>query len=178
MDLIEHFARLFSYDGWANLEVLSGIRALESPPPRALELMAHVFASEHLWMERLLQKPQSLPVWPEFTIEECAVHATGLPVLWANYLAQTSEAELAAPVGYQNSKGETWSSRKDDILMHLVTHSAYHRGQVAMTIRAAGFNPAYTDYIHSIRQGFVGAPVKKPAKASAVTSKPENLKRT
>ena len=66
-----------------------------------------------------------------------------------------SEADLAELVTYQNSQGETWSSRKDDILMHLITHSAYHRGQVAVAVRAAGFTPAYTDYIHSIRQGFV-----------------------
>jgi uncharacterized damage-inducible protein DinB len=39
--------------------------------------------------------------------------------------------------------------------MHLITHSAYHRGQVAMTVRAAGSTPAYTDFIHSIRKGFV-----------------------
>lgn len=106
-------------------------------------------------MERLEQKPQTLPVWPEFTIEECERQAQELPVLWAAYLAGSSEAGLAEPVSYQNSQGETWSSRKDDILMHLITHSAYHRGQVAATVRAAGSVPAYTDFIHCIRQDFV-----------------------
>ena len=66
-----------------------------------------------------------------------------------------AKPDLAATVTYQNSKGETWSSRKDDILMHVITHSVYHRGQVAAAVRAAGFTPAYTDFIHSIRQGFV-----------------------
>ena len=94
-------------------------------------------------------------MWPEFTLEACEREAAELPVLWKNYLAGKSEADLAAPVTYQNSKGETWSSRKDEILMHLITHSAYHRGQVAAAVRAAGFTPAYTDFIHSIRQGFV-----------------------
>jgi uncharacterized damage-inducible protein DinB len=155
MDLIEHFARLFAYDGWANQEVLAGLRTAVTPLPRALELMAHIFSSERLWMERLEQKPQSLPVWPGFTIEECERQAAELPALWNLYLAGKSEAGLAEPVSYQNSKGETWSSRKDDILMHVITHSAYHRGQVAMTVRAAGSTPAYTDFIHSIRQGFV-----------------------
>jgi uncharacterized damage-inducible protein DinB len=153
MDLIEHFTRLFAYDGWANQEVLAGLRA--SVTPRALDLMAHIFSSQRLWMERLEQKPQTLPVWPTFTLKECESQADELPVLWKTYLASRSEADLAEPVSYQNSKAEPWSSRKDDILMHLITHSAYHRGQVAMTVRAAGSTPAYTDYIHSIRQGFV-----------------------
>jgi len=155
MDLIAHFTRLFAYDGWANQEVLKGLRATAAMPPRALKLMAHIFSSQHLWMERLEQKPQTLPVWPDFTLDQCDRQALELPALWKSYLAGKSEADLAEPVRYQNSQGETWSSRKDDILMHLITHSVYHRGQVAAAVRAAGFTPAYTDFIHSIRQGLV-----------------------
>ncbi len=155
MDLIEHFSRLFAYDGWANQEVLASLRAPKTPLPQALKLMAHIFAAEHLWMERLQQKPQTLPVWPEFTAEECARQAAELPALWKTYLAGISDAELARPITYQNSRGETWSSRKDDVLMHVITHAVHHRGQVAAAVRAAGFTPAYTDFIHSIRQGFV-----------------------
>jgi uncharacterized damage-inducible protein DinB len=155
MDQMGNFNRLFVYDGWANLQVLSGLRAIAIPLPRPLMLMAHILSSQRLWMERLQQKPQTFPVWPEFTAEECQQQASELPVLWENYLAGSSEAELARPVSYQNSKGETWSSRKDDILMHLITHSAYHRGQLAMAVRSAGFAPVYTDFIHSVRQGFV-----------------------
>jgi uncharacterized damage-inducible protein DinB len=155
MDLIEHFTRLFAYDAWANQEVLAGLRTAVMPQPRALELIAHIFSAERLWMERLEQKPQTLPVWPKFTIEECDKQATELPTLWKHYLANSSEADLAQPVTYRNSKGEPWSSRKDDILMHLITHSAYHRGQVATTVRVAGSTPAYTDFIHSIRKGLV-----------------------
>ena len=117
--------------------------------------MAHIFAAERLWMERLEQRPQTLPVWPAFTADECERQAAELPVLWKTYLAGTSEAALARPISYQNSKGETWSSRKDDVLMHVIAHAVYHRGQVAAAVRAAGFTPAYTDFIHSIRQGFV-----------------------
>jgi uncharacterized damage-inducible protein DinB len=155
MDLIEHFTRLFAYDAWANQEVLAGLHTAVAPVPRALQLMAHIFAAERLWLARLEQKPQTLPVWPELTIEECDRQAAELPALWKSYLSNRSESDLAEVVTYRNSKGEPWSSRKDDILMHLITHSAYHRGQVALTIRAAGSTPAYTDFIHSIRQGLV-----------------------
>ena len=42
-----------------------------------------------------------------------------------------------------------------DVLTHVILHSAYHRGQVALAMRAAGMEPAYTDFIHAVRQGFV-----------------------
>ena len=43
----------------------------------------------------------------------------------------------------------------DDVLLHVIMHSAYHRGQVATDMRAAAFTPAYTDFIHAISQGFL-----------------------
>ena len=155
MTLVKHPPRLFTYDAWANQEVLSGLRAVPTPPARALKFIAHVLASERLWLERLARQERTLPVWPEFTIEECEGQAAELSLLWGNYMAASSEIDLAKSVSYQNSKGENWSSRKDEILMHVVMHAAYHRGQIATEMRAAGLNPAYTDFIHSIRQGFV-----------------------
>jgi uncharacterized damage-inducible protein DinB len=147
--------RLLDYDAWANREVLANLRAAETPPPRALKVIAHILAGERLWLERLQQREEKLPVWPEPTLEECQKQAAELSLLWKKYLAASSEADLAKSVSYKNSKGESWSSRKDDVLMHVVMHSAYHRGQIAADMRAAGLTPAYTDFVHSIRQGFV-----------------------
>jgi uncharacterized damage-inducible protein DinB len=159
MDTVEHFSRLFAYDAWANQEVLTGLRATPTPPARSLKFIAHILAAERLWLERLVvpakgQQPAIL-VWPQFTLEECERQAAELSLLWKKYLGESSEADLAEPVSYANSKGEKWNSRKDDILMHVVMQSAYHRGQIAADMRSAGSTPAYTDFIHSIRQGFV-----------------------
>jgi len=155
MNPVDHFARLFDYDAWANREVLAGLRVAPAAPARPLKFIAHILSSERLWLERLEGQKQSLPVWPEFAVEECENQAAELPRLWKNYLTASSEAKLAESVNYQNSKGENWNSRKDDILMHVVTHSAYHRGQIAADMRSAGLTPAYTDFVHAIRQGFV-----------------------
>jgi len=155
MDMTEHLRRLFSYGDWANREVLAALRSAGNVPVRSVKLMAHIFAAERLWLERLEQKKQSVPVWPEFTLEQCEAEAAELPRLWKKYLEGRNEANLASTVSYKNSKGESWNSRKDDILLHVITHSAYHRGQIAADMRAAGFTPAYTDFIHGIRQGLV-----------------------
>jgi uncharacterized damage-inducible protein DinB len=34
-------------------------------------------------------------------------------------------------------------------------HSGYHRGQIAAAVRESGGEPAYTDYIHAVRQGLI-----------------------
>jgi uncharacterized damage-inducible protein DinB len=153
MNMTEHLGRLFAYDDWANREVLTHLKKTGAPPARPVHLMAHIFAAERLWLERLQSQEQSLPVWPDFSLEQCERQAAELPRLWKDYLAQ--DAALARPVVYQNSKGESWTSRPEDVLLHVVMHSAYHRGQIATDMRAAGCTPAYTDFIHAVRQGFV-----------------------
>ena len=155
MDMTEHLRRLFSYDDWANREVLAAIRNAGTPPERSLKWLAHIFAAERVWLERLKQGTKPVAVWPESTLEQCEAQAVELPRLWKEYLAGEDEADLARTISYKNSKGETWNSRKDDILLHVLMHSAYHRGQIATDMRAAGFTPAYTDFIHGVRQGMV-----------------------
>ena len=50
---------------------------------------------------------------------------------------------------------ERFRSSLHDILMHVIMHSAYHRGQIAADMRASGAEPVYTDFIHAVRQGLI-----------------------
>jgi uncharacterized damage-inducible protein DinB len=150
---VSDFRRLFIFNGWANHEVLVALRAAEVTPPCSLRYMAHIAAAERLWLERIEQRAQTLPVWPDFTINQCESQAAELSSLWHNFL---SAADLSNEISYTNSKGENWTSRVDDVLLHVIMHSGYHRGQIASDMRAAGFIPAYTDFIHAVRQSLVG----------------------
>ena len=152
----EWLRRLLAWDAWANREAIASLRAAGTPPPRALRFMAHVSAAERLWLGRLRQDPAPVVVWPEFTLEQCAAESEAMAGAWGRFLDGGPGADLERPVGYRNSKGEPWTSTVGDILTHVVTHSAYHRGQVASELRAAGFTPAYTDFIHAVRQGLLG----------------------
>jgi uncharacterized damage-inducible protein DinB len=153
--MLEHIKHLFAYDDWANHEVLASLQALEHPPARSLKFLGHIVSAERLWLERLLLQKQTSPVWPLFTIEQCKLEVDQLPGLWKSYLTSLGEAGLSRSLSYTNTKGERFASQKQDILLHVVMHSAYHRGQIAADMRAAGFTPAYTDFIHGVRQGFV-----------------------
>jgi uncharacterized damage-inducible protein DinB len=153
--MLEHISRLFSYDEWANREVLSSLRAADAPPARSVGLLAHIVSAKRLWLERLVAQQQTLPVWPTFALDQCKSQIDQLADLWKNYLASLSEAGLRDSIHYKNSKGENFTSQKQDVLLHVVIHSAYHRGQIAADMRAAGFTPPYTDFIHAVRQGFL-----------------------
>lgn len=155
MAMIEHFQRLFSYDNWANREVLSSLQALQVPPPRSVKWLAHILSAEKLWYQRLQLQKQTYPVWPDFSLEHCKLEADELPKLWKAYLQSQNEDGLTRSLSYKNTKGESFDSPKQDILSHVIMHSAYHRGQIAADVRSAGFVPASTDFIHAARMGFL-----------------------
>lgn len=155
MGLLEHLRRQFAYDTWANREVLAGLRASARATERPLQLLAHILSAERLWLERIREQPQSLPVWPDFSVDECEWQIAELTQLWREFFDALPVAGLAEKVTYTNSKGEPWTSSVEDILTHVVLHSAYHRGQIASQVRAGGEQPAYTDFIHAARQGLV-----------------------
>jgi uncharacterized damage-inducible protein DinB len=153
------FHRLFDYDHWANRECLRALRAGtggNSGSGSALGRMAHILSAEKLWLERIRRVPQSMAVWPGLTMQECESLADEMADGWRDFLKNLPATGLEETVEYKNSKGEAWSSRVEDVLTHVVMHSAYHRGQIAMEMRAGGMEPAYTDFIHAVRQGLIG----------------------
>jgi uncharacterized damage-inducible protein DinB len=154
VSLLAYLRRQFTYNEWANREVLTAIRS-QGADQQSLRSMAHILAAERLWLERLKQQPQSMPVWPQSDLAQCDARAAEMRQLWGEYLDSLDENSLAQTISYKNSKGEPWSSTVQDILTHVIMHSAYHRGQIASHTRATGHTPAYTDFIHAVRQGWV-----------------------
>ena len=155
LNLADSLRRQFAYDEWANQEVLRAIEANSGDHARSLELLAHILSAERLWLERLKKQPQSLPVWPKIDFEQCLGQAQEMGRLWRDHLELTTAGDLLQSVSYKNSKGESWTNTIADILTHVIMHSVYHRGQIASHMREQGQAPAYTDFIHGVRQGWV-----------------------
>ena len=158
LNVADYLRRQFAYDAWANGEVLKAIRTAGGENRRSLQLMSHILAAERVWLERLKQVPQSVPVWPEPDLAQCETEAAELGKLWFEHLDLITAGDVTQAITYKNSKGETWTSMIVDVLAHVVTHSAYHRGQIASHMREKGQTPAYTDFIHGVRQGMLKEP--------------------
>jgi uncharacterized damage-inducible protein DinB len=146
--------KLLDHLEWADRRVLDSLRAMPHPDQRALDLYAHVLGTEHVWLSRILKRAPREKIWPDLTLERAAVlaaeNAAGLRAL----LETGSADELQRKVAYSNSAGLAFESTVEDMLLQVVLHGCYHRGQVAMVVRGAGGEPSPTDYIAFVR----GAP--------------------
>ena len=143
--------RLFRYDDWANREEVSRLRAMAPPPARSVRILAHIAATQWLWLTRMLGGTPPA-VWPEWTLDECAAQFEALRAAWPDALPRI---DRNASITYVNSLGERWTSGNEDVLTHVILHGAYHRGQIATIVRDAGQTPAYTDFIHCTRAGLL-----------------------
>ena len=142
--------RLFRYEDWANREEVARLRT--SSNPAALRLLGHIIGAQWLWYARLHRELPREAVWPELSLDDCERSLDLIGSFWSEYVAG---APLDSTIQYVNSKGEPWESRVDDVLLHVLLHGAYHRGQIATVLRTGGEVPAYTDYIHCTRSGLI-----------------------
>jgi len=142
---------LFAHNFWAHDELLNELR--KSPPdPETLRLFAHIVAAEHLWLARIDSTKPSVAVWPALTLDELAeVEAKNRARF--RELLQAGDATRQRRVKYRNSLGNEFDNSVGEILTHVAMHGHYHRGQIARTMRGAGREPVYTDYIGFVRKG-------------------------
>jgi uncharacterized damage-inducible protein DinB len=138
---------LFAHLRWADAQALGALRASNGQPTQARQLYAHVLGAEETWLARIEGRPSTLAVWPELDIEQCVAWAERIHRALDQLVAGVDADRLADEVAYINSAGQAFRSTLRDILLHVALHGQYHRGQVALLLRASGFTPAPTDYI-------------------------------
>ena len=152
--LTDHLARLFAHLAWADEHVLQSLRDAGDDAPRADELLAHILGSELVWLSRIEGRRTDVPVWPDLSLDECAALAARVRREYERLLATLDAGGIRRLVHYRNSAGAEFDSTVGDILLHVALHGAYHRGQIALLVRAGGSVPAPSDYIAFVR----GAP--------------------
>jgi len=156
LDLGLDLPRMFAYESWANREALRSLHAAgEAAPAQAVRIMNHIVGASSLWLARLKGEKSSLAVWPSLTLDALMREIEALDAAWRAWLEALTPARLDETVSYINTKGEPWKSSVRDILTHLLLHSPYHRGQIAVLLGARGGKAAYTDYIHAVREGLI-----------------------
>ena len=144
---------LFEYDYWANRETLASLAALDGDASRARKFFYHIIGAHRVWLSRF-ETPESALTepWPALTLEDAAAALDDLRARWNKQLDGLTTEKLSGDLVYRNTKGQEFRTPIRDVLMHLVMHSVYHRGQVAAAVRDSGGKPASTDYAVYVRQ--------------------------
>jgi uncharacterized damage-inducible protein DinB len=149
------FRRLFQYDHWANQAASGALKSANVTSGRPIALLAHMVGAQYAWCARIKEEASPLAIWPELSLAQCEQHVDALGGIWQEFINTLDPSRVMATVVYKNSKGEPFTNSVADILLHVLMHSTYHRGQIATEMRALGHTPAYTDFILAARFGLL-----------------------
>ncbi|HVT43537.1 MAG TPA: DinB family protein [Thermoanaerobaculia bacterium] len=150
---------MFDYTDWANermLAVLAGIdedqltRSLAGSFASVRETIAHIAGAEWIWLQRWKgNSPAAGPQWSrEGSLAEIAEEMRRTAAERRELLAGMTESSLKEKVTYRNLSGTvSWHLRVGEMLLHVVNHSTYHRGQLASKLRELGIAPKPTDLL-------------------------------
>jgi len=118
--------------------------------------LVHIYQADSAWFGRIHGNPDSqtstYPPKPDLN----GLATDWLPLLdsavaWS---AKLSDADWAAVIHYKDSRGTQHETPLLPIILHVVNHGSYHRGQVSSLLRQAGITPPNTDLINFYRQAF------------------------
>jgi len=149
--MTNYFKQIFEYENWANAEITDAVCGITYPPEKALSIMSHIFNAQIVWLSRIQNTEPAASVWQNYDKINLKKIQNEISDKLSVAVSDLSESDLSKLIKYKNSKGESFSSKLSDILIHLTHHSAYHRGQVILLIKDSVKILPYTDYIHFVR---------------------------
>jgi uncharacterized damage-inducible protein DinB len=140
--------RRFEYHAWATRRLVEAL----VDEGAGCAVMAHACTADRVWTLRLRgESTQGIDLWPGLTPAGVRALAAANEAAWAELLHDLDDIGLRRVVSYITSRGEPFDTSASDILEHVLLHGAYHRGQAAAALRAAGAAPPVTDYVAWVR---------------------------
>lgn len=142
----KYFLKLYNYNYWSNKRVLGTIQKQDVSDAKILQLMGHVLAAQYLWLHRIKGLPApDVKLWGEYSLDTLLKMAEDVGKQWLDFVESTDNFDRE--LTYRNYTNDPYTNNVENIMIHLVNHSSYHRGQVAMLMRQKGFEPINTDFI-------------------------------
>ena len=160
---------LLDYNYWARDRVLASAeplspeqvsRAMGSSFASVLDTLTHIYFAEWIWYRRWQgDSPSARPDTSQL-VSVAALRDAWLPLEQQirSFVDGLGPAGLSRIIDYKTMSGESATSPYWQMIVHVVNHGTYHRGQVTTLLRQIGAKPPQsTDLIGYYRQRSEGA---------------------
>jgi uncharacterized damage-inducible protein DinB len=135
---------------WADERILEAVSLLDHDQALAdrgssfggiLGTLQHIFRSERAWLTRLTTDPNAQAAAIEAPPDPVFLK-TVWPPLHREWLAWAESVEdWDALQTHTNQKGEAFHLPRWQIVLHVINHATYHRGQITTMLRQADAAP-------------------------------------
>ena len=160
----EYLVSLTSYNTWANSRILNFVTAAGEERTSILQLSSfptirqtvlHILDAQHIWYGRL--HGISPADWPGKNFTDTTVDACQRLIESSHdfqvYADSLSPSDLEKVITYHTIKGAVFQNTITQIMVHVMNHGTFHRGQLITMLRGAGHTDlASTDMIAYFRE--------------------------
>ena len=155
--------RHLDYNSWAGERLAAVIEAapdtvlyteLKSSFPTLEKTLLHTWGAEGVWLKRLQGESPGYFMTQDFRGNKAELLAgfRRSAVELRDFLAAQPGDFFERPVEYRNMKGEIFRNTPEEILLHVVNHGSFHRGQAVTILRELGISDLkQTDLIAFLR---------------------------
>lgn len=159
--MTNHPLEMFNYHTWANQTILRRIKELpasvllqevHSSFPAIANALSHIYAVDQMWyliltgteMPEALQATLPLNAAVLDTVDEYANIYAQLTGHYQDWFSSRSDLEQSLLLN--NPYTGIRETRLSEIVLHLVNHGTYHRGNISTMLRQLGHASTMTDY--------------------------------
>lgn len=149
--------KLYRYNAWANRRLFDAASGLTSDQltqdlggsfPTVRAVIAHMVLTEWVWLQRWIGvNPPGPPAWAAADLPDLVANLSELEKQRSEFLAGLSETALSSRIDFTYLSGAPGSHELQDLLIHVVNHGTFHRGQLTSMIRQLGVAPPSTDFV-------------------------------
>ncbi|NBV14566.1 MAG: hypothetical protein EBS07_10930 [Sphingobacteriia bacterium] len=145
--MVEYYTEQFQYTQWAQHKLIEVTLGLNPLPDTIHSLFSHLILAPEIWFERYHQQSSSGNPWGLVAPSELLLRSNAILERWKTEIARQSADELLKSFTFVDRKGETRKLVLEVVVQQLLYHSIYHRGQLAIDLRAHGIEVPPTDYL-------------------------------
>ena len=149
--------RLFRYKAWADDELLTALARLGGESPTtglAIKALSHSHIVDQIFaahMRRRAHAYTSASSSEMPTLEDLSADIRESDRQYIDYVSTLDREQLAEPIDFSFTDGAPGRMSREEMLMHVITHGAGHRGQVSAVMLLNASAPArdgFTTYLH------------------------------
>lgn len=130
----ESYLKQIHYESWANNMVIEAIMKASFPLENTHQIISHNLNAFTIWLKRIKNEEVTIKLWDSHTIDELSLLNATLYSDWTNYLSNLNDSDFDKKVSF-TFMGKKASISVEDLIIHLVNHSSYHRGQVIQQLK-------------------------------------------
>lgn len=120
----------------------------------ALRTLNHVHVVDRLFRARLSGEPEPFDATNTEatpTLAQLRADVAATDAWYQGHVASLGAAALAEVLDFRFTDGDRGRMSREEILLHVVTHGGYHRGNVGQVLKSIGVAPPrdlYTRHLH------------------------------